>query len=182
MGTESRQERERQEKWERRADSFFGAFRMTENGRPKSGFGVYTFSLSIAYAAVYFFCYEAAIRLLAGPVSGMSVTAGNFLTMLCAVIPGVCLTCVWHRIFGDKRLCFGAHLWLCGYAVAVLLIMLVLLGAGNGMLSFLIFFAWFVLPPVAAGICVSYLLYRRDHRPEERKEPEPEWKKYTRRS
>ena len=62
-------EKEKRAKRQERADSFWSAFQFTENGKPKSSLIVYTFSLSILFAAAYFLCYEGAIRLLTGPLS-----------------------------------------------------------------------------------------------------------------
>ena len=172
-------EQEKQERRQERADSFWSAFQFTENGKPKSSLVVYTFSLSILFAAAYFLCYEGAIRLLTEPLSSLSPWAGNLLIALAASAVGAAVCCLPHRFFRDKRLVFGGHLWLCGYAAAVLVIMLVMLGCTEGFLSFLVFFAWFVLPPVAAGTAVSALLYRRDQGKNPKAEAEPEWKKYV---
>lgn len=165
---------------ESRAERFWSAFRFTENGRPKSGLGVYTFSLSLAFAAVYFLCYEGAIRLLSGPLSRLSVWQANLLTALSATIPGAALCCLPHRFFSDKRLALGGHLWLCLYAAAVLVIMLALLGFTRAYGAFLVFFGWFVLPPVGLGTLLSALLYRKDRRPPRAPE-EPEWRRYVNR-
>lgn len=163
---------------ESRADRFWSAFRFTENGRPKSGFGVYTFSLSLAFAAVYFLCYEGAIRLLSAPLSALPAWAANLLTALPAAILGAALCCLSHRFFSDKRLVFGGHLWLCAYALAVLVIMLALLGFTRAYGAFLVFFGWFAIPPVGLGTLLSALLFRRDHAPAKRAE-QPEWRKYV---
>ena len=165
-----------------RADSFWSAFQFTENGKPKSGLVVYTFSLSVLFAAVYFLCYEAAIRLLTGPLSSLPAAAGNLIIALAASMAGAALCCLPHRFFRDRRLVFGGHLWLCLYALAVLVIMLFLLGFTEGFVSFLTFFAWFVLPPVTVGTAASFLLYRRGGKADARTETEaeePEWKKYV---
>ena len=176
---QSLSEKEREARRQARADSFWGAFRFTENGRPKSGFGVYTFSLSIAYVLVYLGCYEGAIRLLTAPLSGAPAWASNLVAALSASAVGALICCLPHRFFSDKRLVFGGHLWLCAYALAVLVIMLALLGFSEGYVGFLIFCGWFVLPPAALGTGVSALLYRRDHAPRRPAEAEPEWKRYV---
>ena len=172
-------EKEKQAKRQERTDSFWSAFQFTENGKPKSSLIVYTFSLSILFAAAYFLCYEGAIRLLTGPLSSLPAWAGNLLIALLASAAGAAACCLPHRFFSDKRLVFGGHLWLCAYAAAVLAIMLVMLGFTEGFGSFLVFFAWFVLPPVAAGTGASALLYRRDRAKKPLAEQEPEWKKYV---
>ena len=182
MSSKRRQtEQERQERAQARAESFWGAFRFTENGKPKSSFGVYTFSLSIAYAAVYFLCYEGAIRLLTGPLSALPAWAANLLIAVPAAAAGAALCCLPHRFFRDKRLAFGGHLWLCAYALAVLVIMLAMLGFTPAFGAFAVFFAWFVLPPVAVGTVASALLYRRDAGGDKSEAPEPAWKQYVNR-
>lgn len=160
-----------------RAERFWSAFRFTENGRPKSGFGVYTFSLSLLFAAVYFLCYEGAIRLLSAPLASLPAWAANLLTALAASAIGAALCCLPHRFLSDKRLVFGGHLWLCAYALAVLVIMLALLGFTDAYGAFLTFFGWFVLPPVGLGTLASALLTRRNRVPAP--PPEPEWRQYV---
>jgi len=174
-------QKEREERRANRAESFWEAFRFTENGKPKSSLIIYTFSLSLLFTGVYILCYEGAIRLLTEPLSSLPAWASNLVIALLSSAVGCALCCLPHRFFGDKRLVFGGHLWLCGYAAAVLLIMLILIGPGEGFLSFLVFFCWFVLPPTALGTLVSALLFRRDHVKKEALAPEPEWKKYVNR-
>lgn len=181
MGERRLSEKEREARRQARADSFWGAFRFTENGRPKSGFGVYTFSLSLVYAAVYFGGYEAAIRLLTGPTAALPAWAANLLIALLASAVGAALCCLPHRFFSDKRLVFGAHLWLCAYALAVLVIMLAMLGFSEGYVNFLVFFGWFILPPVGLGTLVSALLFRRSRAASLPPADEPEWKQYVNR-
>lgn len=173
---------ERERRVSERAERFWSAFRFTENGRPKSGFGVYTFSLSLLFAAVYFLCYEGAIRLLTGSLSAWPAWASNLVLAALASLAGAALCCLPHRFFSDKRLAFGGHLWLCAYALAVLVIMLAMLGFTRSYVNFLVFFGWFVLPPVGAGTALSALLFRRDHAPKPPEESEePEWKRYVNR-
>lgn len=168
---------EREARSAARAERFWSAFHFTENGRPKSGFGVYTFSLSLAYAAVYFLCYEAAIRLLTSPLAALPAWAANLMTALPASAVGAALCCLPHRFFSDKRLVLGGHLWLCVYDAAVLVIMLVMLGFTRAYGAFLVFFGWFLLPPVGIGTALSAWLWRRDRTGAS--PSEPEWKKYV---
>ncbi|MBO4367529.1 MAG: hypothetical protein J5859_02345 [Clostridia bacterium] len=182
MGSGRTVQQDKQERQSERAERFWSAFRFTENGKPKSSLIVYTFSLSLVYAAVYFFCYEGAIHLLTDLVSALPPWAGNAVIAFTASAAGAAVCCLPHRFFRDKRLVSGAHLWLCLYALAVLVTMLILLGFTGAFTSFLTFFAWFLLPPTALGTILSALLYRRvREKASPVKEPEPEWKKYTER-
>ena len=92
---------------------------------------------------------------------------------------GTLLCCLPHRFFSDSRLVFGGHLWLCLYAAAVLVIMLVIMGPSPDYGAFLIFCCWFILPPVLLGTAVSCRLYLRSRPDSKESEPEPEWKKYV---
>ncbi len=171
-------EKEKQARRQDRAESFWSAFQFTEKGKPKSSLIIYTFSLSVLFAAAYFLCYEGAIRLMTKPLSSLPAWGSNLIIALTASAAGAALCCLPHFFFRDKRLVFGGHLWLCAYALAILVIMLILVGFTEGFVSFIAFFAWFVIPPVTAGAAASFLLYRRDAAPEV-KEEAPEWKKYV---
>ena len=159
-----------------KAEGFWEAFRFTENGKPKSSLVIYTFSLSVLFAAVYALCYEGAIRLLTGPLASLPAWGSNLVISLVSSGVGAAVCCAPHRFWRDKRLVFGGHLWLCGYAVAVLVVMLAMMGFSEGFGAFLIFFGWAVAMPVAIGTVASAILFRRSRKPTA--EAEPEWKKY----
>ena len=171
-------EKQKQARRQERAESFWSAFQFTEKGKPKSSLIIYTFSLSVLFAAANFLCYEGAIRLMTEMLSSLPAWGSNLIIALTASAAGTVLCCLPHFCFRDKRLVFGSYLWLCAYGLAILVIMLILLGFTEGFVSFLTFFAWFVIPPVISGGTVSFLLYRRDAAPGT-KEEEPEWKKYV---
>ena len=173
----SKADQERDERVKKKADSFFGAFLMTENGKPKSSLAIYSLFLSFAWIAVYAFCYWAAVEYLTDPLDGLSAFASNLVIALTASIVGTAVCCVPHFFFKDKRLVFCGFLWLVLYALVVLIAMLILL-QGTGVGAFLNFFGWFVAIPVVLGCLASGLLFRRDWRPQKPKEEEPEWKKY----
>ena len=171
----------KEEKQRAKAEKFWEAFRMTENGKPKSSLGIYTFSLSVLFAAVYALCCEGAIRLLTEPLARLPAWGSNLVISLVSSGVGAALCCAPHRFMRDKRLVFGGHLWLCGYAAAILGIMLVMMGFSEAFGAFLIFFGWAVALPVALGTGVSAALFRRNRQPAKPAEPEPEWKKYVNR-
>ena len=165
-----------------RAEKFWDLFRFTENGKPKSSLGVYSFSLSIAYAIVYALCYEGAIRLLTSPLSGLAVFWQNLIISLSASAAGTALCCLPHRFFQDKRLVFRSYLWLVVYALAILVIMLLMVAGQGGTAAFLRFFGWFIALPVALGTLISFLLMKKSaQRAQPPAQEEPEWKKYVNR-
>lgn len=170
--------KERQEKWAKREKSFWKAFLFTEDGKPKSGLMVYTFCLSIVFVLLYIGAFNLAIQWLTPVTASWPVVAGNLLQSLAVGAAGALVALLLHKIFSDKRLMFGCYLWLAGYGALVCVSMVFLLGDRGAFGAFLHFFAWFILIPVALGLAVTYLLYRRDFAPPKGEEDQP-WKKFT---
>jgi len=167
------------EKKKSKADRFWESFLFTENGKPKSSLMIYTFCLSFVFLAVYVVCFLLMISLLTNSLSSLPAFVSNALVGILASAIGVFICCIPHRFMQDKRLVFGAHLWLLLYAIASLIAMLIML-AGEATNVLLVFFGWFVAIPLAVSLPVTAYLYRRDHHPKTA-EPEPEWKKYVNR-
>lgn len=172
--------KERKEKWAKREKSFWKAFLFTEDGKPKSSLMVYTFFLSIAMLVVYFVAFNFIIEGLTPVMKDVPVFWSNLLQSLADGVVMLLVAFVLHRIMRDKRLMFGAYLWLALYVVVILITMLILLRDTGAEPEFLMFFVWFALIPVVLGLVVTYLLYRRDYVPEDPNQ-EPEWKKYIKR-
>lgn len=170
--------KERKEKWAKREKSFWKAFLFTEDGKPKSGRLIYTFFLSVAMLVVYLVAFNLIIEGLTPVMAGLPTFLSNLLQSLAAGVVMLLAAWVLHRVMKDKRMMFGAYLWLALYAVVVLITMLIMLRGTGAQPEFLVFFAWFVLIPLALGLAGTYLLYRKDYVPEVPRE-EAEWKKYT---
>ena len=177
-----RRRRESKEKWEKRERNFWKTFLFTEDGKPKSGLVIYTFCLSFVLLAVYLLAFDLVIEGLTPVMEGWPAALANLLQALAASAIGLAASWVLHRLCSDKRLAFGSPLWLALYAAAVLITMVILLWGTGATGVFLVFFGWFVLIPLALGLLVTFLLYRRDYRPPHPGPgDEPEWKKYIRR-
>lgn len=175
-----RRRKERKEKWAKREKSFWKAFLFTEEGKPKSGLAIYTFFLSVGMLVVYLLAFNYVIEGLTPVMSDLPVLLSNLLQSLAASAVMLLVAFVLHRIMKDKRLMFGAYLWLALYSVASFITMLILLRGTGAQPEFLVFFGWFVLIPLALGLVMTGLLYRRDYVPEDPNQ-EPEWKKYIKR-
>ncbi len=175
-----RRKKERKEKWAKREKSFWKAFLFTEDGKPKSGLMVYTFCLSLVYVLLYVVAFNFSIEWLSPVTETWPAAAGNLVQSLAAGAALVLISLVLHRLFSDKRLMLGCHLWLGLYALLVCVSMVFLLGDRETFGAFLHFFVWFMLIPVILGLVVTYLLYRRDYVPPKREEDQP-WKKFTQR-
>lgn len=183
---ESERERRRQErrkKWDERSKSFWKTFLFTENGKPKSGFMVYSFCLSIVFIALYI----GAFALIGGEgwralTESWPAAASNALGSL-IVSAAVCLVgYVLHRLFKDKRLMLGTYLWLLLYTLASVIYMAFYTRGDAELFSLFMNFAlWFAVIPSVLGTALFFFLSRRDYRPAPPAEEEPEWKKYVRR-
>lgn len=176
-----RRRQARKKRWDDRSKRFWRSLLFTEDGKPKSGFFIYTFCLSIVFLGVYIAAFYYLVEWLAPVTERWPVFWGNLLGSLCASGVGLLIGFGLHRLLSDKRLMFGTHLWLAVYAAAAIVTMAILLRGTGAMREFLVFFTWFGLIPVALGLLVFYLLLRRDHHPAAPAEEEPEWKKYVRR-
>ena len=178
---ESRRQ-QRRKKWDERAKSFWKTFLFTENGKPKSGFLVYTFCLSVVFIALLLIGFNFIVDWLSPLTESWPVALGNLFASLC-VSAAVCLIgALLRRLMSDKRLMLGTYLWLLLYLVASVITMALLLRNAETMGVFLHFVLWFAAIPVGLGLLLFYLLYRRDYRPPVPVQEEPEWKKYVRRT
>ena len=176
-----RRGQERKKVWEKREKKFWRTFLFTEEGKPKSGFGIYTFCLSFVFLAFYVLGFHLVTEYLTGPMAGWPVKLSNLCQAMLAGLFGVLIAWIFHLIFKDKRLAFASHLWLAAYAVLVLVSMLIILRGSGAIGAFLTFYGWFVVIPLCLGLGCTYAMYRRDWRPPAEPEPEPEWRKYTKR-
>lgn len=176
-----RRSEERKKTWEKREKKFWRTFLFTEEGKPKSGFGIYTFCLSFVFLAFYILGFHLVTEYLTGPMAGWPVKLANLCQAALAGLFGTALTWVCHKLLSDKRLALGGHMWLAAYAVAVLIYMLFALRGTGAIGAFLTFYGWFVVIPLCLGLGCAYAMYRRDWRPPVKPEPEPEWRKYTKR-
>ena len=178
---ESRRQ-QRQKKWDERARSFWKTFLFTENGKPKSGFLVYTFSLSIVFIALLLIGFNFIVDWLSPLTASWPVALGNLFASLCVSAAVLLIGSVLHHLLGDKRLMLGTYLWLLLYLVASVTTMALLLRDWETLRVFLHFVLWFAAIPVGLGLLLFYLLYRRDYRTPVPVQEEPAWKKYVRRS
>ena len=115
-----RRSEERKKAWEKRERKFWRTFLFTEEGKPKSGFGIYTFCLSFVFLAFYVLTFHLVTEYLTGPMEGWPVKLANLAQSLLAGLLGLALVWPVHRLSSDKRLALGGHLWLALYAAAVL--------------------------------------------------------------
>lgn len=175
-GTNPIQDKEWNEKVTKAADSFWSAFRMTENGKPKSGLLVYTFCLSFVMLAVYGAAFFVVIEGLHNLTVGLPVFWGNLIQSLAAAIVGLLVSILLHFVLPDKRLMFGTYLWLALYAVACLITLLIYLQGTGAVGALLTFYGWFVVIPLVLGLVVTHYLFRRDYVPP-KPDDEPAWKK-----
>lgn len=173
---------QRQKKWDERARSFWKTFLFTENGKPKSGFLVYTFSLSLVFIALLLIGFNFIVDWLSPLTASWPVTLGNLFASLCVSAAVMLIGAVLHHLLGDKRLMLGTYLWLLLYLVASVTTMALLLQDWETLRVFLHFVLWFAAIPVGLGLLLFYLLYRRDYRTPVPVQEEPAWKKYVRRS
>lgn len=171
----------RKEKLQKLEKSFWRSFLLTEDGKPKSGLLIYTFCLSFVFFGIYIVAFWMVIEELSDPLASLPPVLGNLIQSVLVGVAASALSGLMHILLPDKRLAFGTHLWLAVYVVASVITLAIMLGDWSTIGTMLVFALWFAVIPVAMGLVVTYLLYRRDYVPPRQAEEKPEWTKYTQR-
>lgn len=140
------------------ADSFWGAFQMTENGKVKSTLLLYSFCLCWVLLALYGGCFALFSPLLDGLKDSLPVTAVSVIEALVPAVVGTAVASLVWLLPGDKRLLPAAYIWLALLMLACLIALIVMMGLESAGLV-LQFFGMFVLAPLALGLTASILAY-----------------------
>lgn len=142
------------------ADSFWGAFQMTENGKVKSTLLLYSFCLCWVFIAVYCGCYALLNPPLDRLLAGAPVPLVSLIEALVPSALGTALCCLVWLLPSDKRLLPAGYLWMALLLLACLAALMVLMGWEN-VPWILQFFGMFALAPILLGGGLSLLLYYR---------------------
>lgn len=177
----SKKSKARKEKLQKLEKSFWRSFLLTEDGKPKSGLLIYTFCLSFVFLGIYIVAFWMVIEELSDPLASLPPVLGNLIQSVLVGVAASALSGLMHILLPDKRLAFGTHLWLALYVVASVITLAILLREAELIGTMLMFALWFAVIPLAMGLTVTYLLYRRDYVPPRQVEEKPEWTKYTQR-
>ena len=177
----SKKSKARKEKLQKLEKSFWRSFLLTEDGKPKSGLLIYTFCLSFVFLGIYILAFWMVIEELSDPLASLPPVLGNLIQSVLVGVAASALSGLMHIHLPDKRLAFGTHLWLALYVVASVITLAILLKEAELIGAMLMFALWFAVIPLAMGLTVTYLLYRRDYVPPRQVEEKPEWTKYTQR-
>ena len=145
----------------KRAESFWNAFRLTENGHVKSTLLLNSFCLAAVFLAVY----AAAFFLLTDPIHAWLALAPraveNLVSALLPALIGTAICALTHLICHPQTV-LAAYGWLLLLALASLVTMLLLLrGERGASLLFLQLFGMMVPAPLLLGIGSAWWLLRR---------------------
>lgn len=142
------------------ADSFWGAFRMTENGRVKSTLLLYSFCLCWVLLALYGGCFALFNPWLDGLLaqSGLPVWLVSAIEALVPSVVGTAVASLVWLLPGDKRLLPAGYIWLTLLLLACLIALIIMMGRESVGLI-LQFFGMFVLAPLVLGLGTSLLVF-----------------------
>lgn len=145
-----------------KADRFWRAFLLTENGKVKSTLLLNSFCLSFVFLAVYVASFAFLVDLLHPLVAGLPVALINLAEALVPALAGTAVCALAWFPCREKRLPLAAYLWLALLMLACCITMLILLRQdGAAQRAFLGVFALFVPAPLLLGGGLSAWLYRR---------------------
>lgn len=147
---------------------FWDIFLLTENGKLKSSFLVYAFSLSLLFLVFYFLAYG----LLLGPIEALvkDTLPVPWINLIESVVPAVVSTAsclLFFLISRDKRLVPAAFLFLFLYALFLLIAVSLALRPEDRS-DFMQLYSMFVPVPLFFGCGSSiaiYLKYRKKQNP-----------------
>lgn len=160
------------------AESFWQAFRLTENGRVKSTLMLNSFCLSVVFLGIYAAAFIFLVEPLHAMTAGAPAAAVNLAEALIPALAGTAVCCLSWPLFKEKRTLPGAYLWLALLAAACLVTMLVMLRGDRGAaVLFLQFFLLLVPAPVLLGGGVSGFLYHRYSKQKRPAAPAESWKR-----
>lgn len=146
----------------KKADRFWQAFLITENGKVKSSLLLNSFCLSFVFLAVYAAAYCFLVDPLYALTDALPVFVGNLVGAVVPAVVGTAICCLTFGLFKERRTVLCTYIWLLLFALACLITMVVLLwGETHATLLLLQFFALFIAGPVLLGGAASMLLYHR---------------------
>lgn len=146
----------------KKADRFWAAFLLTEDGKVKSTLLLNSFCLGVVFLAVYIAAFGFLLDPLHALVGGAPTALVNLVEALVPAVVGTGVCGLTWLLFREKRMLLATYLWLVLLAAACFVTMLLLLGGeSQAQLAFLHFFVLFVPAPLLTGLALSALLYRR---------------------
>lgn len=153
---------ERSREQSKKADKFWQAFLLTENGKVKSTLLLNSFCLSFAFLAVYAVAFAVLVDAVHPLVKHLPVALINLVEAALPAVAGSAVCNLLWLVCKEKRLLPAAYLWLALLAAACLVTMLILLrGEAQARMYFLQFFLLFVPAPILLGGGLSFFLYLR---------------------
>ena len=145
-----------------KADRFWQAFLITENGRVKSSLLLNSFCMSFVFIAVYAAAYILLVDPLYTLTKALPVFVGNLVGAVVPAVIGSVICCLTFYLFKERRTVPCTYIWLLLYALVCLVTMVILLWGENHAIALLLqFFALFTAGPILIGGAASAVLYSR---------------------
>ena len=141
-------------------DRFWAALFLTQEGKPKSAFLLYSFCLSLVFLAVYAVSYFFLIDVLEGAFAQSSVLVRNIFESVVPGLAGSVVCCSLWFVIKNKRMVPAAYIWLALYALSALVAMAFLIGSGD-FRFFLYFYLMLVPSGLVSGAVFSFLMFRK---------------------
>lgn len=153
---------ERERRQSERAEKFWSAFRLTENGHVKSTLMLNSFCLSFVFALVYVAAFYLMIDPLHTILSGFPPVVENIAESVLPAALGTGVCSISWLIFGEKRMMLASYIWLFVISLAAFITMIILLwGESAQIIAFLHVFLMLISAPLLLGCSVAIYLYYR---------------------
>jgi hypothetical protein len=148
-------------KTKRYADSFWNIFSFTKDGKIKSSFFVYAFSLSVLFAAVYAASYWFIPSLIDPFLAPRSVALANIAESVIPAFAASGAACLMQCLVSDKKLAALALAFVAAGSTFIIIFLLALTEADSrsDVVAFLLFYV--PLPLTALGFAAVIFFTRK---------------------
>lgn len=165
--------------WNRYADMLWQFVSpKTPDGKRKSTILLYSFGLSLVFTAIYVGCYALFVPIID---NAFNPALGDYallaVEMLIPAIIGGFVCNIFFLIGEDKRLVPAAYLWVIGYAVAFLAVMMIAAGSAQERGFMLYLFSLYCPVPLALGVAIAGFLFWRHRKYHKPVKELPAWRK-----
>jgi hypothetical protein len=150
-------------KTKRYADSFWNIFSFTKDGKIKSSFFVYAFSLSVLFAAVYAALYWFIPFLIDPFLAPHSVVLANIAESIIPAFLASGVVALIQRLVSDKKLAALALAFVAAGSTFIIIFLLTITEADSrsDVVSFLLFYIPLPLTALGLGAIIFFTRKRR---------------------
>lgn len=144
-------------------------FRLTKDGRMKSGTFAYSITFTVLYLIVYGAAYYLLVDVLAPLTEGLPIWLSDLIGAIVPGIAGALICLIPLKLFSNKKPAFLGYVWAAVFALMFLIAMVIMLKDDRDALSiFLRLFLIMVPVPLVLGGGSAWYLWKKSEQIEKK--------------